>query len=74
MAGRTKMREISVAESQFLWSVSDVFVFTCNERLDLVVFSFTLNMAPLSLEDLSAISSAALRSLGVSGLRGAAGT
>lgn len=49
-------------------------MFTCNEMLDLLVFSLTLASAPLSPEDLSVISNAALSSLGVSVLTGAAGT
>jgi len=49
-------------------------VFTCSEILDLLVFSLTLARTPLSPDDLSVISSAALSSLGVSGLGGAAGT
>lgn len=49
-------------------------MFTCNEILDLLVFSLTLARASLSSEDLSVISRAALSSLGVSALRGAAGT
>lgn len=47
-------------------------VFTCNVILDLLVFSLTLASTPLSLDDFSDASSAALSSLGVSGLRGAA--
>lgn len=47
---------------------------TCSETLDLLVFSLTLARAPLSPEDLSVISRAALSSLGVSVLTGAART
>lgn len=48
-------------------------VFTCNVILDLLVFSLTLASTPLSPDDFSDASSAALSSLGVSGLRDAAG-
>lgn len=56
-----------------LWFAQAVCMFTCNEILDLLVFSLTLARAPLSPEDFSVISRAALSSLGVSALTGAAG-
>lgn len=57
-----------------VWFVQVLCKFTCNEILDLLVFSLTLARTPLSPEDLSVISRAALSSLGVSILAGAAGS
>lgn len=68
-------RVIKKAESRaFVSYLSLLRLFTCDEMLSLLVFSLTLARAPFSPDDFSVTSRAALSSLGVSDLTGAAGT